>query len=176
MWSLNVNLKGDLDQDLWAYPLNSGPSPKALMDCGNNIYESFQERETKGWNPCFIQRSAGGLPPPCLFLCFLIALGENFRSGFSLFSFIGNTLRSTRQGLSSISSQCFVFFFNIILFTHLCFWLRWVLRPGLSLVVGSRGLLLSSDAQASHCSGCSCCTHGPRSPGSGAAACGPRCS
>ena len=72
MWSLNVNLKGDLDQDLWAYPLNSGPSPKALMDCGNNIYEASKKEKQRDEILASFREALGGFPHRVCFFAFLL--------------------------------------------------------------------------------------------------------
>lgn len=102
-WSLHVILKGNLDQDLLAYSLNSSPGPKPIMHYGSSFYEFIevkwgflllysQERKAKKEKPkrketASVTSVLSSLSPP-LFAC-LIVPGERptLNSPYSAFIF-----------------------------------------------------------------------------------------
>lgn len=81
-----VILKRDLNQNLLAYSLNSGPSPKPVMHCNSSLYEVVKvksgflavkvfKKEKPRKQPHLHQYSGASLQF-CLFFLILIMPGE----------------------------------------------------------------------------------------------------
>lgn len=120
-WSLHVILKGNLDQDLLAYSLNSSPGPKPIMHYGSSFYE-FMEVKWGFLLLCYIAKKekprkknqrerkqpqshlySAAFPHPSLLVLLFQERDLHWILLILLLSF--NTL-SYMAGISPINSQC----------------------------------------------------------------------
>lgn len=113
-----VILKRDLNQNLLAYSLNSGPSPKPVMHCNSSLYEVVEvksgflavkvfKKEKPRKQPHLHQYSGASLQFCLFFFNSYHARRERLRLEFSLFSFYLLTLQDSHdRGFSNKQPIC----------------------------------------------------------------------